>query len=82
MGGLVDAVFGGGDDAPDPYAVARAQGQANIEAARVTAMMNRADQITPWGSQLWSQTPICTPGNGYKNKNPRAHWLQTTPLGG
>lgn len=57
MGGLVDAVFGGGNDAPDPYAVANAQGQANTEAARITAMMNRADQITPWGSQLWSQTP-------------------------
>ena len=58
MGGIVDAVFGGGDDAPeapDPYAVANAQGTANIEAARVATALNRANQITPYGNLTWSR---------------------------
>lgn len=42
-------------DTPDPYAVANAQGQANVEAARVTAALNRADQITPYGSLTWKR---------------------------
>ena len=58
MGGIVDAVFGGGNDAPsppDPYAVANAQGAANIDAARVTTALNRANQVTPWGNLTWSR---------------------------
>ena len=43
--------------APDPYAVAGAQGAANVEAARATAMLNQANQVTPWGSLTYSQTP-------------------------
>lgn len=54
MGGLVDAIFGG-NSAPDPTATAQAQGAANIEAARATTAMNRANQYTPWGSQTWTQ---------------------------
>lgn len=56
MGGIVDGLFGG-NDAPDPSAVANAQGQANVEAARVTALLNRANQVTPWGTQMWTQAP-------------------------
>ena len=58
MGGIVDAIFGGNDapPPPDPYAVANAQGAANIEAARVTTALNRANQITPWGSLTWSRS--------------------------
>lgn len=41
--------------APDPIATANAQGQANIEAARATANMNRVNQITPFGSITYSQ---------------------------
>lgn len=58
MGGIVDAIFGGGNDAPaapDPYAVANAQGQANIDAARITTALNRANQVTPWGNLTWSR---------------------------
>ena len=54
MGGLVNAIFGG-NSAPDPTATAQAQGTANIEAARATTAMNRANQYTPWGSQTWTQ---------------------------
>lgn len=58
MGGVVDAIFGGGPDAPsppDPYATASAQGAANADAARLSTQLNRANQVTPWGSQLWTQ---------------------------
>ncbi len=58
MGGIVDAVFGGGSDAPsppDPIATANAQGAANIDAARVTTALNRANQVTPWGNLTWSR---------------------------
>ena len=58
MGGIVDAVFGGGPDVPDPpdpVKTANAQGAANIDAARVTTALNRANQITPWGNLTWSR---------------------------
>lgn len=58
MGGIVDAVFGGGNDAPsppDPIATANAQGAANIEAARITTALNRANQRTPWGNLTWAR---------------------------
>ena len=70
MGGIVDAIFGGGNDAPappDPYAVANAQGTANIDAARTTAALNRADQFTPWGSLTWSQGGDKYNQSGYDN---------------
>ena len=57
MGGIVDSIFGGGPDVPDPNEVSAAESKANIEAARVTAALNRANQITPLGSLTWSQTP-------------------------
>lgn len=57
MGGVVDSIFGGGPDVPDPKKISAAESKANIEAARVTAALNRANQITPLGSLTWSQTP-------------------------
>lgn len=70
MGGIVDAIFGGGDDAPaapDPYAVANAQGTANIDAARVTTALNRANQVTPYGSMTWTQGGSGYDKTGYEN---------------
>lgn len=70
MGKLVDAVFGGGNDAPeapDPYAVANAQGTANIEAARVTTALNRANQVTPYGNLTWSRGGNAWDETGYNN---------------
>lgn len=58
MGGIVDAVFGGGPDVPsppDPIATANAQGAANIDAARITTALNRANQQTPWGNLTWAR---------------------------
>lgn len=40
---------------PDPIATANAQGAANIDAARVTTALNRANQVTPWGNLTWSR---------------------------
>lgn len=69
MGGIVDAIFGGDDApaAPDPYAVATAQGTANIEAARITAALNRANQITPYGTLTWSRGGSGWDETGYNN---------------
>lgn len=55
MGGIVDSIFGGGQSTPDPYAVASAQGAANVDAARVTAALNRANQYTPYGNLTWQR---------------------------
>ena len=70
MGGIVDAVFGGGNDAPsppDPIATANAQGAANIDAARITTALNRANQITPWGNLTWAQGGSGFDQTGYDN---------------
>ena len=69
MGGIVDAVFGGNDApaAPDPYAVANAQGAANIDAARITTALNRANQVTPYGSLTWAQGGSGYDKTGYDN---------------
>ena len=57
MGGIVDAIFGGNDapSPPDPIATANAQGAANVDAARITTALNRANQVTPWGNLTWSR---------------------------
>lgn len=70
MGGIVDAVFGGGNKAPsppDPIATANAQGAANIDAARITTALNRANQITPWGNLTWAQGGSGFDQTGYDN---------------
>jgi len=69
MGGIVDAIFGGNDApaAPDPYAVANAQGTANIDAARITTALNRANQVTPYGSMTWAQGGSGYDKTGYEN---------------
>lgn len=47
-------------DAPDPpdyEEIARQQGAANVETARVEAGLNRPNIYTPNGSQVWTQDP-------------------------
>lgn len=58
MGGLVNDVFGKGDPPapPDYAAAARAQGGANVQSAIATALLNRPNQKTPYGSMTWKQT--------------------------
>ena len=47
--------------APDPYATANAQADANIRAAQATAALNRVNQIGPRGSITWSQPSAAQP---------------------
>lgn len=53
--------------APDPYATANAQAQANTQAAREQAELNRTNSITPFGTNTWSQ-------------GADGRWTQTTSL--
>lgn len=39
---------------PDPVVTANAQGQANDASTRLMTQLNRANQVTPFGSQTWS----------------------------
>jgi hypothetical protein len=47
--------------APDYAGAAKQQGQDNLAAARTTTQLNRPNEVTPWGSQTWSQTPGAGP---------------------
>lgn len=52
---------------PDPFALASAQGKENTDAARLTAQLNRVNQVTPYGSLTYSQTPTRTFNEGRFN---------------
>ena len=55
MGGIVDAIFGGGEpDPPDPLETARAQIGINREAILESAIHNQINRNTPWGVQTWT----------------------------
>jgi hypothetical protein len=57
MGGLVDAIFGGGSSAPaapDYVGAAQATAQGNLDAARATAAANRVNQVTPYGNLTYN----------------------------
>lgn len=54
---------------PDYVGAARAQGQENLNAARVGAQLNRVDQVGPTGSVRYTRDP----------NNPD-HYIQTTEL--
>jgi hypothetical protein len=45
-------------DAPDPYATAAAQTQANKDATAYNTVANRYNTFTPYGSQTWQQYGI------------------------
>lgn len=51
--------------APDYAGAAQAQGGADVQTAIVNALLGRPSQITPYGTQTWSQTGTSTvPGAG------------------
>jgi hypothetical protein len=56
MGGIVDAIFGGGDapPAPDYAAAAKETAAGNLEAARANAAANRVNQVTPYGNLTYN----------------------------
>lgn len=43
--------------APDPAATAAAQTGSNVQTAIANATLNRVNQVTPWGSQTYTQAP-------------------------
>jgi len=62
--------------APDYTAAAEATGESNKEVTEQQTWANRPDQITPFGSQTWGNTPTYDPVTGQTlNK-----WTQTTTL--
>jgi hypothetical protein len=76
--------------APDPQKVADAQGQANREAILTSALVNRYDEVTPWGTVSWNRPQAQAPaqasggtfnlkGNTYPMPAPNA--ASTTPGG-
>jgi hypothetical protein len=42
--------------APDYTSAAKEQGQASLDAAKLTAQLNRPNEITPYGTQTWTQS--------------------------
>lgn len=60
---------------PDYVGAAQQQGQDNIAAARLSTALGRPNQITPWGSQTWTQGSGTATGAG---SNP----VSTTPTYG
>lgn len=56
--------------APDPAATAAAQAAANRETALTQAGINRANQVTPTGSQTWSVDPVQWDEKAYLAANP------------
>ena len=69
IGGLLGADSGGGGGgggapaAPDYAGAARATAQGNLEAARAAAAANRVNQITPYGSLMYTQSGTDPFGN-------------------
>jgi hypothetical protein len=68
MGGVVDAVFGGGGSnsapaAPDYTGAANATSAGNLQAAQAAAAANRVNQYTPYGSLGYTQTGTDSQGN-------------------
>lgn len=57
--------------APDPVVTANAQTKSNIDTANAQASLNHTNQVTPWGSQLWSSSP---------NADGTKSWTSTTTL--
>lgn len=58
-------------EAPDPQVTAAAQTKSNIDTANANANLNRSDQITPWGNQIWTSTP---------NADGTSKWTSTISL--
>lgn len=60
--GLFDGIFGGGQEAPDPQEVARAQAEANIKTAREQARLAMTGQMSDFGSVSYVKDPSSPSG--------------------
>lgn len=50
--------------APDPATTANAQSNSNINTANANSTINNVNQVTPWGSQIYTQGPKDDKGVG------------------
>lgn len=70
--------MGGKSSSPDYGQAAIAQGEANAEVNRAQTYANRPDQVTPWGSETWSNEAVIDPATGERV----TQWTQNTALRG
>lgn len=63
-------------EAPDYTAAAEKQGESSREVTEQQTWANRPDQITPFGTQSWANTPTKDPATGQTLNR----WTQTTTL--
>lgn len=82
-GKYLQGLWEGGDapSAPDPIASAAAQTQINNDAARLNTRLNRANQITPFGSLTWTNNGGFDQA-GYDAAMRRYNEMQATGSGG
>jgi hypothetical protein len=62
--------------APDYTAAAEQSAASSAAVTNQQTYANRANQVTPWGSQTWSASPTIDPATGQRV----AQWTQTTNL--
>src|SRR3954471_19715183 len=62
--------------APDYTAAAEQSAASSAAVTNQQTYANRANQITPFGQQMWSATPTIVPATGQRV----AQWTQTTTL--
>lgn len=62
--------------APDYRGAAEEQGQSSREAINMQTYANRANQVTPFGTQTWQPTSTVDPATGQRV----TRWTQTTRL--
>ena len=53
--------------APNPVTVANAQTASNVQTAQTQGQLNRINQYTPYGSEVYSPVPGDTTGNAYQD---------------
>jgi len=62
--------------APDYTQAAQQTAASSAAVTNQQTWANRANQVTPWGTQTWSSTPTIDPATGQRV----AQWTQTTQL--
>lgn len=62
--------------APDYTAAAEATAASSAAVTNQQTYANRADQVTPWGTQTWNPTSVVDPSSGQNVTK----WTQTTTL--
>lgn len=67
--------------APDPIKTAQAQGQANMDAAKAEAELNRYNQSTPFGDSTWAKDPNSNQWSNSFKLNPQLQGMLDSVYG-